>query len=795
MGGDSSVEIIVEDVGDGLASCLKSVFAQDLLPSRVVVISEHSEIDKDALRTRFSSSLVFLPKTTDPAVTRNEALLGARGDYVMFLESKYQLAPQALAEFVAELDRQREAQFAYPSLGRAGLDWYGRQICFYEQTSGPYQEGKAWFREFFPSYCLFRRAVLERGVRFKPGILNAFRDFWQQFLALGFKPAYVGEALVRLSELAYPDERQTFALLNLATSVAHNPRYYAPHLVPWAQAFLQLCQNATERVSFVFVLKKDSLAKAAVGELAQRLAAGGQLVHVFSEDHKQAAVKDGVSYLALANETCDHLLYQLSLLGRNTVLVSDQRVDILLAARGNPAVAMCVLISSDNQPQEYYGDVLISSGGDICQLRAVEQWSSVVRLDELLSAPGVLAEFIHLVQARVFKRKAKCEELTAKEQSLAEITLAPKLGDRLELSVIVCCRNVDRARLRRCLRSLWQQDFSADVELIISDFGSNAEKREELASLCQEVGARHVYTDARCAWARSLALNIGIQAATKKWVMTTDADMIFAPNFLGMLSCYATAFGAKTVFYAQPVKLSPCRLPLDWQAEHFAEFVKKGRVYGREGKGGCQVAPRELLWRIKGFNENYAVWGCEDEDLYERIGWAGYERIWLRPGYYMHQWHLPNIFQSASESNKKEYQQLRDHPRVVVNGDSWGSENIARINAVDAAVTGANNGARAKGKELEEKLISLDGSPNEQAAIFFELGMEAMQNGQVHSALQVLQDACFLSPQLAEAHVALASVYIQLGIYERAILCVDKALASSPNLSAAKDLREWLRTH
>ena len=104
------------------------------------------------------------------------------------------------------------------------------------------------------------------------------------------------------------------------------------------------------------------------------------------------------------------------------------------------------------------------------------------------------------------------------------------------ISVIIPVRNRGGVRLENCLRSLaWQEMAEGSAEIILSDFGSEPTWAEELERLAADHGARIVRTDTDEIWNRSRALNVGIRSARGHYVLCTDADMIFAPDFLAML--------------------------------------------------------------------------------------------------------------------------------------------------------------------------------------------------------------------------------------------------------------------
>src|SRR6266852_4805677 len=81
--------------------------------------------------------------------------------------------------------------------------------------------------------------------------------------------------------------------------------------------------------------------------------------------------------------------------------------------------------------------------------------------------------------------------------------------------------------------------------------------------------------------------------------------------------------------------------------------------------------------------------------------------------------------------------------------------------------------------------------PSEQeqqgALIHHDLGVQAIQSGNVQGALHEFQIALEMDPNLAEAHYAIGTLlHLSFGRREQAIEHFDKALAIRPNYSEAK---------
>ncbi|MCS6798828.1 MAG: glycosyltransferase [Myxococcota bacterium] len=208
------------------------------------------------------------------------------------------------------------------------------------------------------------------------------------------------------------------------------------------------------------------------------------------------------------------------------------------------------------------------------------------------------------------------------------------------LSVVVPVRDRTGTRLDNCLRSLrWQRDVGGPVEIVISDYGSDPPHAEAIDALARRHEARVARTPRVGLWNRSRALNVGIRAAGAPHVLCTDADMIFAPDFL------ATVIG---VLRDEPRAFVLCRcrdLPPEvpeqpWTVDDFPSLLARARWRHALGVGACQAAARAFFERVRGYDERYVHWGYEDRDMVARAERAGLRIVWIHERTSMlHQWH------------------------------------------------------------------------------------------------------------------------------------------------------------
>ena len=240
------------------------------------------------------------------------------------------------------------------------------------------------------------------------------------------------------------------------------------------------------------------------------------------------------------------------------------------------------------------------------------------------------------------------------------------------LTVVYGFRDRDLDRVRRSLDSLARQTFP-DFRVVFVDYGGAAENASEARRLVEGYGfCDYFYSDARgLPWNRAHALNTGARQAESDYVMTTDVDMIFPPEFLGTAMEEASP---ERVLYCS------CRLLprgfSDW--DRVDGNGAGGRQAGRSARGGCQVIAAEVFRRLRGFDEYYRYWGIEDRDFHSRLTRAGLQEVWLdqRATIY-HQWHPPIDWETAGFMPDGLWPRMqayfyRSRDRLVRNSDRWG---------------------------------------------------------------------------------------------------------------------------
>jgi hypothetical protein len=197
---------------------------------------------------------------------------------------------------------------------------------------------------------------------------------------------------------------------------------------------------------------------------------------------------------------------------------------------------------------------------------------------------------------------------------------------------------------------------------------------------------------------------VGIQQTDPAYafVMTLDADMILAPDFL------ATVL---VKLREEPRRFLMCRstdLPNRALPEpsslrhHFDDLRRIGRVRGFQGTGGIQAAQRAFFFEVRGYDEDFHWWGAEDGDMLNRAKLAGLHPQWICDSTAMlHQWHARAVSSSTDPRLKAELAAAcrRNHAlaaeranQLVRNVAGWGR--LRQLDSTPAnTVAGAVNAA------------------------------------------------------------------------------------------------------
>ncbi|MCA9564864.1 MAG: glycosyltransferase [Myxococcales bacterium] len=249
-------------------------------------------------------------------------------------------------------------------------------------------------------------------------------------------------------------------------------------------------------------------------------------------------------------------------------------------------------------------------------------------------------------------------------------------------SVIIPIRDRSGMRLENCLRSIrWQKfeddpstDLDPTIEIVISDYGSGPEQARNIDAIAKRFEARVVRTQTDRVWNRSLVLNIGIRAARGRYVLCTDADMLFREDFFASALMYFQQ-DAGSFICCRCHDLPESVPEQEWSVDDLPFLLSKATVRNLRGTGACQFARRTFFESVRGYDEGYKYWGSEDRDMLFRAERHGMTITRLDNQTAMfHQWHptMRNDRWLRTRVNRWRYRLTKFF--VVKNWSSWGVE-------------------------------------------------------------------------------------------------------------------------
>lgn len=211
-----------------------------------------------------------------------------------------------------------------------------------------------------------------------------------------------------------------------------------------------------------------------------------------------------------------------------------------------------------------------------------------------------------------------------------------------DASIVIGFRDWGLLRLRLAVESIKASAGQYDVEVIISDYGS--EEPEANRQLAEDLGVIYVYTPRTGPWSRSRALNAGFAVSTGRLLVSTDADMVFSPESFERIIAFSEN-NENAALFLQCRDL-PQGMDDEYVSQHPGEWASlevASQLRPRWGMGGMMAIPREGFLALRGFDERLHTYGGEDLDFAQRARRAGYKTQWVDdPKVRMyHMWHTP----------------------------------------------------------------------------------------------------------------------------------------------------------
>lgn len=224
--------------------------------------------------------------------------------------------------------------------------------------------------------------------------------------------------------------------------------------------------------------------------------------------------------------------------------------------------------------------------------------------------------------------------------------------------------------------SLENQVFK-NFEIIVVDGGSNNfEDLQAYLDSLRGIKKSIIQHNLDFEWNKCLLNNIGIQNSKSKYVMTTDADMLFGQQFIRNVVKNLkkdTFVESRTMYLKSSVMKKVYNGEIDFYKSE--DKCKQGRVKKRTTCGGCQATSLENWHSLKGYNEKMVGWGSEDQELLKRAELLGLKIIWLGENndiMLFHQEHSKNDIKEDLKYQEINKIILNSCSNINVNEKGWG---------------------------------------------------------------------------------------------------------------------------
>ena len=251
----------------------------------------------------------------------------------------------------------------------------------------------------------------------------------------------------------------------------------------------------------------------------------------------------------------------------------------------------------------------------------------------------------------------------------------------MKLSIVIPNKNrldIRSNSIQWLLKSLQWQVCSESIDILFADGGSD--NYDELKSFIENYNGKFPMKVVQYKidkWNKSLLNNFGIRNATGEYILRTDADIMFAKNFI---SSVIAELDEKAFVEARTMYITWRNIDRLYKGEldpyNNIDSCKIGRIKQRATCGGCQCTHIDNWNKLRGYNEEEINgWGSEDVELLERVKLAGIKIKWIGEGIeevmLFHQPHQKNIIEDlkTQEKNKRVLENIRG---FSVNPNGWG---------------------------------------------------------------------------------------------------------------------------
>jgi GT2 family glycosyltransferase len=171
-------------------------------------------------------------------------------------------------------------------------------------------------------------------------------------------------------------------------------------------------------------------------------------------------------------------------------------------------------------------------------------------------------------------------------------------------------------------------------------------------------------------------MNIAIRAAQGTFVLCTDADMMFEPNYVTTV-LFCLEQDDRQFVVCRCLDLPESLPEQAWAFEDFPRLRTRAAYRETKGTGACQATRRDWFVRVRGYDEKYVFWGFEDTDMLRRAQRDGLRTVWIHEQTSMlHQWHPTDNGTRPALKYKNKLRFWLTRGIVRKNSANWGEASV-----------------------------------------------------------------------------------------------------------------------
>jgi hypothetical protein len=244
----------------------------------------------------------------------------------------------------------------------------------------------------------------------------------------------------------------------------------------------------------------------------------------------------------------------------------------------------------------------------------------------------------------------------------------------------------DLYRVDLQLNSLMSQKTDAKIVPIISDMSDSKWINDQIEDICNKYNAVHIVTHSDLIWNKALCLNIGIVNSSQKskYIATLDMDMVYSDLvFQKCVDLLENDSSDSGVVLSRTFSLNEEKIDRDFSHSHFQSLRDNGTFLNLSGNGGIQFFRREWLFKARGYDERFSLWGGIDNEIVKRVLYDGGKEYWISKDeseiYLIHLSHKKFLIPGVSRKFISNYKKQNNVPiykndrSVIRNKKSWGN--------------------------------------------------------------------------------------------------------------------------